>query len=84
MPIDKLVLHGFPGSDNVVDPSIAYVIPLKICRESKEFTIVTNTAPGNMEAEYVAASGRIIFQDAFGGSITTDVAREKIYIKYKL
>jgi len=83
MQIDKLVLEGYPGAFSVVDASIAYVIPSKICRDNKEFDIVTSTAPGSREARYVASEGRITLADAFTGNPSDDTQRTQIYIKFK-
>ena len=87
MNITEIVLVGFPGAYSVIDPSLAYTVPIKICRDNKEFDIVSTT-PGNRQARYVAAEGRVTFADPFTsapviGPPGSTGGVEKVYVKFK-
>lgn len=83
MPIAQLVMGGIPGANYVNDPSIVNVIPLEVCFDNKQFDVIQGSAPGNRQVRYYPGEGKLLFLDTFGGTITNDVGRTQVYIRYK-
>lgn len=95
MAVHKKTYYGPPGSFAIVDPALSYVTVLHVEREGKGQVQVSGTPEaGSLEFQYVAASGRIIFDSSNPFTVQYGVVdgpfgqydvilNEKIFVLYK-
>jgi len=76
-----------PGGLNYfIEPSLSYVVPIRICVDGVGFKIKTSGSPGSREVVYTASEGRFDFEMNFVGSGpfgTTDITNA-LFIKWKI
>lgn len=71
----------YTGSPAIIDPSLAYVVPLRVTVEGMGYYL-TNSAPANMEVQYFQSEGRLQFFEE--PDTPADMTYRNVFVKYKV